>query len=68
MSNLLVGIIALAIVVCGGYYIIVMITPSERDEVVNQVHQQYDEYAPDSNSIKLIFESGVKSAKLLLNI
>jgi hypothetical protein len=60
--NFITALIALAIVLIGGYYIINVVTPSERDAVIQ-------EYTPDQRTIdgaQKMLEDGAKEAQKLL--
>ena len=60
--NFITALIALTIVLIGGYYVFYVVTPSERDAVVQK-------YTPDQNTIdgaQKILTDGVEEAKNLL--
>ncbi len=60
--NFLTALVALAIVLIGGYYVFYVVTPTERNAVIQ-------EYTPDQNTIdgaQKILTDGVDQAKNLL--
>ncbi len=57
--NFITALVALAIVLLGAYYVVFMISPSERDAVLK-------EYTPDSTGAKQVFDRGVQNVTDLL--
>jgi hypothetical protein len=58
--NFITALVALALVLLGGYYVFYVITPSERDQVINQ-------YVPETSGAKQVFDKGVENVNSLLN-
>ena len=57
--NFITALIALALVLLGGYYVFYMVSPTERDAMIQ-------EYAPDRTQAEQVFQNGVEQVNKLL--
>lgn len=57
--NFITALIALALVLLGGYYVFYMVSPTERDTMIQ-------EYAPDRAGAERVFQDGVEQVNKLL--